>query len=284
MYHYQKNIGDYRSATQHFTLVEHGVYNQLLDWYYLDEQALPIDNRTLFRRLSAKSEVEQEAVVVVLSEMFIQTDAGWVHKRVEREIAQYRAKANQAREAGKLGGRPSKKGHGLDENRDGYEKKPDAKPTANREPSTSEEEKALVPLAPSESFFEAFWKTYPARPGKVKVGKKPCATKWKARKLDTVAYKILANVEWQKKHNREWIEGFAPNPEVYLNQDRWEDGGELGTTGVATAHPIGASPRQVETPESRRQNKIDWINQRLNVGVITKDQAKHELESMGVGI
>jgi uncharacterized protein YdaU (DUF1376 family) len=140
MYHYQKNIGDYRSATMHLSLLEHGVYNQLLDWYYLDEQPLPLDNRTLFRRLSAKSEIEQQAVVDVLEEMFTQTENGWGHKRVEREIAQYKAKSQQAREAGKLGGRPPKKGIGSDGNRDGYEKEADAKPTANRKPLTDNQE------------------------------------------------------------------------------------------------------------------------------------------------
>ena len=140
MYHYQKNIGDYRSATMHLSLLEHGVYNQLLDWYYLDENPLPLDNRTLFRRLSARTEAEEQAVIDVLSEMFTKTDEGWVHKRVEREISQYKAKAEQARQAGKLGGRPPKKGIGFENNRDGFENKPDAKPTDNRKPLTANQE------------------------------------------------------------------------------------------------------------------------------------------------
>lgn len=150
MYHYQKNIGDYRSATMHLSLLEHGVYNQLLDWYYLDEQPLSIDNRTLFRRLSARSEIEQQAVLDVLSEMFVQTDAGWVHKRVEREITLYRAKAEQARAAGKLGGRPRKTDSGSTENRDGFEKEADAKPTANREPVTNNQEPKDIGSASAE--------------------------------------------------------------------------------------------------------------------------------------
>lgn len=140
MYHFQKNIGDYRSATMHLSLLEHGAYNQMLDWYYLDETPLPLDNRTLFRRLSAKSETEQQAVLDVLKEMFEETPAGWVHKRIEREISQYKAKADQARNAGKLGGRPLKKGIGSLNNRDGFQKEPDAKPTANREPLTINQE------------------------------------------------------------------------------------------------------------------------------------------------
>ncbi len=149
MYHYQKNIGDYRSATMHLSLVEHGVYNQLLDWYYLDEKPLPLDNRTLFRRLSARTEEEQGAVTDVLAEMFQETPEGWRHKRVERELAAYRAKAQQAREAGKLGGRPRKKVVGSGENRSGSSHnrsgsaiKADAKPTINQEPLTKNQPEA----------------------------------------------------------------------------------------------------------------------------------------------
>ena len=63
----------------HLSLLEHGVYNQLLDWYYLDEQPLPLDNRTLFRRLSANTVSEQQAVLDVLAELFLQSDSGWTH-------------------------------------------------------------------------------------------------------------------------------------------------------------------------------------------------------------
>lgn len=171
MYHYQKNIGDYRSATMHLSLLEHGVYNQLLDWYYLDELPLSLDNRTLFRRLSAKSEIEQQAVLDVLQEMFTKTDEGWIHRRVEREIAQYRAKAEQARSAGKLGGRPSKKGVGYTENRDGFENKPDAKPTANQEPLTNnhiKESKDSLAASPSPAADES-------KPEKPQTGKRATA-------------------------------------------------------------------------------------------------------------
>ncbi len=150
----------------HLSLLEHGVYNQLLDWYYLDEQPLSLDNRTLFRRLSAKTETEQEAVINVLEEMFDKTDEGWIHKRVEREISEFRAKAQQARDAGKLGGRPPKKGigsknnrDGLSNNRDGFQNKADAKPTVNQEPLIKKETKQrkgtdVYAVVPSSSFLK----------------------------------------------------------------------------------------------------------------------------------
>ena len=37
MHYYQHNIADYRKDTIHLTLLEHGVYRQLLDQYYLTQ-------------------------------------------------------------------------------------------------------------------------------------------------------------------------------------------------------------------------------------------------------
>ena len=206
----------------HLSLLEHGVYNQLLDWYYLDERPLPLDNRTLFRRLSAKSELEQEAVILVLSEMFEQTESGWTHRRVDREIRQYKAKANQAREAGKLGGRPSKKGIGFENNRDGLQKEPDAKPTANREPLTANREpvlKTLVAKATATRFPE-FWLAWPATDRKQ--AKAKCEEKWKRLNLDSVADKIFFHVAALKQTNK-WRDGFEPAPMTYLNGRLWLD-------------------------------------------------------------
>jgi len=153
--------------------------------------------------------------------------------------------------------------------------------TPETEAETNKTEKALVPAARTESFFEAFWKAFPARPGKAKVGKKPCAAKWKARNLDAIGEQIIANVEWQKKFNKEWVEGYCPNPETYINQDRWADGTELGPEGgQPTAHPIGASPPVVHTVESKLQADIDWINHQVHLCVMSPMQAKIEIAKL----
>lgn len=108
MYYYKKNIGDYRSATAHLTLLEHGVYNWLLDTYYINEQPLPLDERVLFRMALSRTEDEKQAVRDILGEFFTQTEAGWIHKRCDEEIAAYQAKADANRSNGGKGGRPSK--------------------------------------------------------------------------------------------------------------------------------------------------------------------------------
>lgn len=108
MHYYKKNIGDYRSATAHLSLLEHGVYNWLLDTYYLNEKPLPLNERELFRLALARTEEEKNAVRDILAEFFVETENGWVHNRCESEVKAYHAKAETNRKNGGNGGRPKK--------------------------------------------------------------------------------------------------------------------------------------------------------------------------------
>ena len=71
---------------------------------------------------------------------------------------------------------------------------------------------------PQPTYFDKFWAAYPT-----KRGKKPCLIKWKKRNLDQFGEQIIADVLNRKSHDAKWIEGFVPNPETYINQDRWQD-------------------------------------------------------------
>jgi len=106
MHYYQHNIAEYRADTAHLSMLEHGAYRQLLHWYYLDEKPIPIEINTVFRRLCARTEEEQEAVKIVLAEFFSRTESGYFHARCDREISAYAAKLDSHRSRGKLGGRP----------------------------------------------------------------------------------------------------------------------------------------------------------------------------------
>lgn len=106
MHYYQHNIGDYRRDTTHLSLLEHGVYRQLLDMYYLSELPIPRETQQVMRRLSARSEEEKNAVEIILNEFFTSTNDGWIHKRCDVEIADYRHKAENSRINGRNGGRP----------------------------------------------------------------------------------------------------------------------------------------------------------------------------------
>lgn len=108
MHYYQHNIGDYRRDTVHLSLLEHGVYRQLMDMYYLAESNIPEETELVYRRLCARTEEEKKAVDNVLSEFFKLGEEGWLHPRCDAEIAKYRDKVDRARGNGKLGGRPTK--------------------------------------------------------------------------------------------------------------------------------------------------------------------------------
>lgn len=96
---YQRHIGDYLKDTAHLSLLEHGIYTRLLDVYYTRESGIPDDQAA---RLIGARGGEIKAVKDVLSEFFTLTDGVWVQARCEAEIAKYKDKTDQAKQAAAL--------------------------------------------------------------------------------------------------------------------------------------------------------------------------------------
>ena len=109
MNYYSHRINDYRGKTAHLSLLEHGIYRQLLDTYYDTEDPIPKETELVFRRLCARTEDEQKAVSSVLNDFFELTNEGWKHGVCDENIEEYHQKADTARTNGKRGGRPPKK-------------------------------------------------------------------------------------------------------------------------------------------------------------------------------
>ena len=97
MHYYPHNIADYRKDTSHLTLLEHGIYRQLLDSYYLDEIPLSNDLAKLMRSHSVRTAEEQQSLQNVLTDFFELTENGYIHKRCDDVIAQYHGKSDKAR-------------------------------------------------------------------------------------------------------------------------------------------------------------------------------------------
>lgn len=185
MNYYSHHIGDYRRDTGHLSLLEHGVYRQLLDMYYLSETKIPEETESVYRRLCARTEEEKKAVDAMLFEFFINSK-GWIHKRCDLVIAEYQGKAGRARENGKLGGRPSK----TNVVNSGYPK--ETKEKANQEPITNNHEPVTSNQEPVETKpkskpanatrlpydFEQAYLAYPKRPG---ANKASSLKAWQAR-------------------------------------------------------------------------------------------------------
>ena len=97
MHYYPHNIADYRKDTSHLTLMEHGIYRQLLDSYYLDEIPLINDLAKLMRSHCIRTAEEQQSLKNVLADFFVLTRKGYVHKRCDEVIALYHGKSDKAR-------------------------------------------------------------------------------------------------------------------------------------------------------------------------------------------
>jgi uncharacterized protein YdaU (DUF1376 family) len=107
MHYYKFNIADYRKDTGHLSTIEHGIYRQLIDWYYLDEQPIPEETQVVIRRLRLGSE-DVTFLRNVLSDFFVLGKTGYTHKRIEVEIKDYSEQVEKNKNNGKLGGRPKK--------------------------------------------------------------------------------------------------------------------------------------------------------------------------------
>ena len=94
MHYYQFNIGDYQSHTSHLSEIEDLVYRRLLDWYYLHETPIPLDEAEVSRQIRMRSHTE--SIAIVLREYFERTDDGWIHHRANKEIAKAGDKSEKA--------------------------------------------------------------------------------------------------------------------------------------------------------------------------------------------
>lgn len=110
--------------------------------------------------------------------------------------------------------------------------------------------------------FERWWAAYPK-----KVGKKPCITKWKAKKLDAMVDRLVADVEKRIAEDGRWLDGYIPNPATYLTQERWED--ELQPRRDAPKPAPATSARDWrESSENPLEKAVNWARQQRTLGLI----------------
>lgn len=137
MHYYTFNIADYRKDTGHLSTLEHGIYRQLLDWYYLEEVPIPKETQTVIRRLRLDSDSDIRSLQNVLDDFFVLQDDGYHQLRCDDQIEKYHDKAEVNKVNGKLGGRPKKTQSVIFGNPDETESKGNQEPiTINQEPTT----------------------------------------------------------------------------------------------------------------------------------------------------
>lgn len=101
MNYYEFHIGDFNAATRHLTRIERSIYRDMIDMYYDTESPLPLDLKILNRKIMARSEEEQEAVLAILDEFFIKTESGYFNSRCDDCIQKYHNNTSAKSLAGK---------------------------------------------------------------------------------------------------------------------------------------------------------------------------------------
>lgn len=119
MHYYERNIGDYHKKAGRLNILQHGVYNLLIDACY-DKESFP----TLEEAIDwvwAESEEEIEAVKLVLKRFFTCDESGkYIQNRIKEELDRYHAFCAKQAENGKKGGRPKKDNSGNDLDNSGF--------------------------------------------------------------------------------------------------------------------------------------------------------------------
>lgn len=103
MHFYKFHINDYAVQTRHLSNDEDLCFRRLLDLYYTEEEAIPLETEWVARRI----QIAPEVVKVVLKDFFVETAEGWINNRADVEISEYHEICKRNAENGKRGGRPS---------------------------------------------------------------------------------------------------------------------------------------------------------------------------------
>lgn len=140
MHYYTFNIGDYRRDTTHLSLLEHGIYRQLIDTYYLSEKPLNKDFDELMRSHCVRSADEMQALKNVLKDFFLETEKGYFHKACDRQIKQFKEKSEKARLSAEARWKPSESDRNADGMRTHSEGNANGMLTNNHKPITNNQE------------------------------------------------------------------------------------------------------------------------------------------------
>jgi len=87
--YYSHNVGDWLPATVDLSMCQEGAYRRLMDWYYSNEQPLPLLYADCCRIARASGRGERDAVRLILDRYFTLAEDGWHNVAIDRQIQSY---------------------------------------------------------------------------------------------------------------------------------------------------------------------------------------------------
>lgn len=132
MHYYKFNIGDFDKSTRHLSIIERGLFRDILDLYVKDEKPITDNLKKLERLLCVKSKAEKEALQNILDDFFVLTDDGYYSDYCQSILNDTTDRVEASRENGKKGGRPSKQNQN-ESKANGNQDESQSKPNENLE-------------------------------------------------------------------------------------------------------------------------------------------------------
>jgi uncharacterized protein YdaU (DUF1376 family) len=235
---YKFAAAEYQIKTIHLSDAEDLAYRRLLDMAYLSEKPIPLDTNLVSRRIR----LDQDIVEQVLSEFFEKTESGYRNRRVEEEVQAYQTIIERNLKGAKAAAQKAaeRAAQGVKRRSPRTLTEPTSDHEGNLEGSSENtianlegnqnKNKNISPLPPSGG-FDRFWSIWPSSPRKV--GKAACFKTWLKNGMDEHCDRIVSHVS-RLKGTTQWLTGFEPAPQTYLNQKRW-----LDDEVASTALPFG---------------------------------------------
>jgi len=141
MHYYKKNLGEYAKKAGRLSIIQHGVYNLLIDACY-DRETFPTMEEAI-DWVWASSKEEIEAVEFVLKKFFKLEDGLYIQNRIEEELNKYHENATKNKRIA-IERETNRKEKSTKRARSVHEPSPKQEPlTINHKPITNKKTKAL---------------------------------------------------------------------------------------------------------------------------------------------
>ena len=211
---YQHHINDWRASTAHLTLLQRGVYREMIDWYYATNGKLLADHKKISRLIGAESRQEKDAIKFIMVNFFCSNPAGFLQQnRCETELLKIKNKSEKASKSAKIKHLASANAERTQSER-----------TANQEPITNSYESDTrvredFNLLEAHTMFEDFWQKFPSKTCR----KDAIVAYTQARKKGITHETIISGVERYVKQIAGRSSQHIANPARWLDGERWSD-------------------------------------------------------------
>ena len=224
-------VSDYEADTAHLTLEEDGAYLRLLRLCWRTPGcSIPDDAKWIMRKMRLSADDYYRIVEPLIDEFFTRGMDRVFNARLQREHDRISDMHKQRSEAGKA----SAKARALktkEKNCNGTNfslQQPEPEPEPEPEPDIRDTNVSLSKRE-NPNRFQEFWDAYPHRGG-AKKGRKPSEQKYRAAIKAGTSEQEIIDGACRYQSDRGVMDGYAKNPETWLNQKGWDDEIEIANT------------------------------------------------------